>query len=260
MTVSAGSQVYEGSRGIAGVFPSLYRDAVLFVLPPGNLEVDDDPELPTSIDVEAKVAGAVVEALGRMALPYSSIAIYQSGAADGVISEQTSVYEIFEGTLVYQTRFRIGDHRAMYTYLADYDLRDSRIWRVRPNASLLPIDQQMMDSIGIGSLRQLRALLDALTSIAHSVVEERVSRQVARATGEPRTRYTIYVREHGSDGPTAKQTFASIVRIVHAVRGHMRTDHRTGEKRIKVRPHLRGRGDAVQIKDYIIRPSSDGTA
>jgi hypothetical protein len=248
-------QVCEGSRGVAGDFTTLYREAVLFVLPAGDGNLDEDADVATSIEAEAKAAGSVVEVLGRMALPFSSIAISHSSSVEGVISEQTSVYEVYESTLVYQTRFRIGDHRAMYTYFADFDLRDMRIWRVRPNTSLSRIDQQMMDTIGVSSLRDLRALLDALTSTAHSAIEERISRQVARATGQPRTRYTIHVRERGSTTSSAKQTFASVIKIVHAVRGHLRTDHRTGEKKIKVRPHLRGRGDAVQIKDYVIHPS-----
>jgi|SRR5437660_5534238 len=79
-----------------------------------------------------------------------------------------------------------------------------------------------------------------------------VSRQEARATRLPRQRWMVHLRRRGEAATALRVQFKAAMKAAHAVRGHLRTDYRTGDKSIKVRPHIRGLGGAVQLKDYLV--------
>lgn len=130
---------------------------------------------------------------------------------------------------------------------------DTDLLFVKPEHPIAPIQREAAEKGGGGGKAAFVWLNDALTSIDFSATVERVSRQVARWEGSPRTRWVIEVRPHRSSLPPMRKQFAEVVRAAHAVCGHLRRHRITGEKPVRVKPYIRGKGDAVQIKDYLIR-------
>lgn len=66
--------------------------------------------------------------------------------------------------------------------------------------------------------------------------------------------FIMLPREHSAryDGALTQADIIKRMRALHAVRGHLR--HYQDGKVVFVKPHLRGKGDAVQVKDYVTRP------
>ena len=114
------------------------------------------------------------------------------------------------------------------------------------------------------ALQRLNWLMEALTSIERSAFKRTpLTRQVARAKGYPRESWEIILRPKYAKGvPSNREIFADVMRTAHAVRAHKRSEHlrmnpRTGVKDIivsaaEVGPHVRGKGELVQLKDYRI--------
>lgn len=87
-------------------------------------------------------------------------------------------------------------------------------------------------------------------------IEQPTSRQVRRSMGVTSDyREYIIIPKERSERYASAHTRAEIIkrlRALHAVRGHMRR-YKSG-KTVFVRPHSRGTGDALQVKDYIQHP------
>jgi hypothetical protein len=97
---------------------------------------------------------------------------------------------------------------------------------------------------GGGGIAAFVWLNNALTSNELSAKAERVSRQVARSEGSPRMRWVI-------EACRADRAFHRCENGSPMLCG--RTHRVTREKSVKVKPYIRGKGDAVQIKDYVVR-------
>lgn len=70
----------------------------------------------------------------------------------------------------------------------------------------------------------------------------------------PRESWEITIRwKHARGVPKNQAIIADVMRAVHAVRAHMRTNHRTGLKDIKVRDQVRGANSGIQIKEYKVK-------
>jgi hypothetical protein len=101
------------------------------------------------------------------------------------------------------------------------------------------------------------ALMEKLNAPGNSVgfIENPTSRQVRRALGVgPEYREYIIVNNRREAAGRPYLTRGELFRrhpYLHAVRGHLR--HYKSGRVAYVHPHLRGTGDAVQIKDYIVR-------
>jgi len=95
----------------------------------------------------------------------------------------------------------------------------------------------------------------ALYSRQNRFIEESVSRQVRRANKYP-ANYREYIVIPKEDVRYASAIHAATIvkrmKELHAVRGHLRTNWKTGQKNILVKPHTRGQGEALQAKEYIV--------
>ena len=101
----------------------------------------------------------------------------------------------------------------------------------------------------MGGVSRFTFLLEALQSTGYSAKTlVGPSRQVSRATGEPRKQFEVVIRKRGDRfAPPCKTQFAELLRQAHMVRAHMRTNWRTGEKTIRVRNFERGgRGEVAK--------------
>jgi hypothetical protein len=108
------------------------------------------------------------------------------------------------------------------------------------------------ESKKIGTSGVIWRLLSLIDDRQSRYVEQRVSRPVRRAMGvNPNYREYIIVKKRSAK-PGALR-LSEIVRRhpqLHAVRGHLR--HLKNGAVALVRPHARGKGKALQVKDYVI--------
>jgi hypothetical protein len=99
-------------------------------------------------------------------------------------------------------------------------------------------------------------LIHALADRSNGFVEQAISRQQRRSLGvSAEYREYIVVRRRGTPGAL---TLGSVLRrhpLLHAVRGHVR--HYQSGKTVFVRPHSRGKGEMLQVKDYILASQSE---
>jgi len=97
------------------------------------------------------------------------------------------------------------------------------------------------------------ALMEALANRQNRFVEQPPpSRQVRRHLGL-QSEYREYIVVRKREAPKEALTLGQIIRrhpILHAVRGHLR--HYKGGLVVKVRPHCRGTGTHLQVKDYVL--------
>lgn len=97
-------------------------------------------------------------------------------------------------------------------------------------------------------------LFSALYERTHRFLESIVSRQQRRAAGRPKEyrEYIVVPRDDTRyEGAARGSAIAKRLRELHSVRGHPRTYKASG-KTIWVASHLRGKGDLVQAKDYVV--------
>ncbi len=250
----------ECSLGARQLFEKAVAEAALFHLP-----IDAHPP-----GTDGALADQILPPLRawqeRGIMPYRLTAtslLKDSDKLGGVLQIQlTSVFSESEPErLEWVSRSRVVAEdglwrRDLYAVFKQRD--DDQIDLMRVNREVAKESRDIMGATVAWSLRHFMWLIHALSSVEYTAVEERVSRPVARATGMPRTTWRIHLRKRGSrTEPSMRQQFAEVVRAAHAVRGHLRTHHRTGEKSIRVRPHVRGKGDVVQIKDYVLHPDDN---
>jgi hypothetical protein len=98
-------------------------------------------------------------------------------------------------------------------------------------------------------------LFEALNNGRKRFVEQTISRQARRALGieTPTAAYREYIVVDRKDALAGALTRSEVFRRhphLHAVRGHLRR-YKNG-KTAFVKPHTRGRGDALQVKDYVL--------
>lgn len=115
-------------------------------------------------------------------------------------------------------------------------------------------EQTPHDVIKGDAVHMLRRFCDMLDSREVRYIEEKVSRPVRRAMGVSRDyREYIIIRKHDHhhyyDSALKRTDIIKRLKALHAVRGHMR--HLQSGKTVFVKPHMRGKGEALQIKDYI---------
>ena len=149
---------------------------------------------------------------------------------------------------------RADSHRLIYATHAE--TKEDILW-IRPEVPLREPWPELIQHSATMGLAGFVWLIRTLKSARYTAIEKTISRQFARSSGTPRTSWVINVRPRGSKQPSMRQQFAEVVRAAHAVRGHLRTDRKTGVKSVRVRPYIRGQGDAVQIKDYRVTTARD---
>jgi hypothetical protein len=158
-----------------------------------------------------------------------------------------------------------GRQRRQITYVAAMLTLDGQLrfpalldGSVARDVGLDVVEDYRVRTSGSCGLQSINWLVEALGSIERSAFQrEPLTRQVSRATGYPRQSWEITIRRKGTRGvPTNREIFAAVMKAAHAVRAHMRTNYRTGDKDIKVKAHIRGHGDGVQIKDYRVAEKS----
>jgi len=243
------TEVIEASRGAMDLFRRKYAEATLFIAP-----VLDDRILVASAD---KVLESMRAWRERGIMPYATTALRWPDETGNVWT--TAVYHLVPGTdrIEWTSRYEFRDEEGRAVMFASYaeggSDTDTDLLFIKPERPIAPIHRRAAEAGGGGAIAAFVWLNDAMMSMGYSAKEERVSRQVARSEGAPRTRWLIEIRPRGSNSTPMRKQFAEIVRVAHAVRGHLRLHRLTGAKTIKVRPHIRGKGDAVQIKDYIVR-------
>jgi len=186
----------------------------------------------------------------RGIMPYERTATHLGINRPGGRIALTAVFSILRPHNKLQWTIRVAVHGDVAHVFGRYFQLETALAHFPSDANADPLVRDDMDTTSLAALRHFLWLNDALSSIKYSAVENRISRPESRRTGMPRTSWTIHLRSPRSAAPSMREQFAEVVRAAHAVRGHLRTNHRTGEKSIRVRPHIRGRGDAVQLKDY----------
>ena len=111
------------------------------------------------------------------------------------------------------------------------------------------------------SITVLNRLVNTLYERKHRFVDEPISRQVRKSEGRP-AQYRSYIVVPRTDVRYVSAQRSSDImkrmKALHAVRGHARTYR--AERFVNVRgttqwidPHMRGTGDALQIKDYRVK-------
>lgn len=150
-------------------------------------------------------------------------------------------------------------HAVLYgSYAEAYSDDSDDLLFIKPERPIAPHQRQAAEKAGGICLAAFVWLNDSLVSSGYSAKEQRVSRPLARAEGSPRTRWVIEIRKRGAPTLSMRKQFAQVVRAAHAVRGHLRRNRRTGERSTRVKPYIRGRGDAIQIKDYLFHEQPAG--
>lgn len=241
--------IHETSSGSRALFEKCWPQAAVFEFP------SNGSESLCVADAKANVIPAVREwrERGIMPFPYTATSVIAGARAR---YRSRSVFTMAGPAVlawVTQIDFALRDQH-LYYYGA-YELRDDRPDAEILNFTFLPDkrDNELPVLAWPGDLAEFVWLNRALSSVRYTVVERRISRQEARATNSPRTVWTIHVRSPRASSTSMRAQFKDVVQAAHAVRGHLRTNHRTGQKSIQVRPHIRGRlGNAVQLKDYVV--------
>jgi len=107
-----------------------------------------------------------------------------------------------------------------------------------------------------GNVAYMVEFFAALYGRKHRFVDCPLTRQQLRSEGRQNTGYREYIVVSATDVryPNAARSSAIMKRFreLHAVRGHARTYTKTG-RTIWVKPHLRGKGDLVQVRDYVVQ-------
>lgn len=243
------SEVIEASRGAREVFQRTYAEATLFIAP-----ILNDRVLVARADSVIESMRAWRE---RGIMPYAVTALRWPDETGTVWT--TAVYRLLPGTdrIEWTARYEFRDEAGRALMFASYAEGGSDtgtdLLFIKPERPIAPIHRRAAEIGGGGAIAAFIWLNDALTSVGYSARVERVSRQVARSEGSPRTRWLIEIRSRGAHSTPMRKQFAEVVRAAHTVRGHLRMHGGTGAKTIKVRPHIRGKGEAVQIKDYVAR-------
>jgi hypothetical protein len=245
-------KVIEVSRGARALFENLLPEAALFQIP-SSAFVDGYRGI--AIDNLLGWRSAGVIPFPYVAIEHDDVAIDSRESRLGVEGRSVSLFTLTErDTLAWITRSDLSKNGRSERYFAHFDQRgmNGEVSFLDPAHDAENIDRRIGEASVPSDLYIFEWLLEALRSTRYTAIEEKTSRQLARSTGEPRTRWIIEVRSRGSAAPKLADQFREAMRAAHAVRGHLRTDHRTGEKSIRVRPHIRGIGDGVQLKDYIV--------
>lgn len=250
-SVSGGvrSEITEASRGAQDMFRRTYAEATLFIAPTLNdrVIVETADELMESMRAWRE----------RGIMPYAITALRWPDETGRLWT--TAVYRLVPGTdrIEWTARYDFDDPEGRAIMFASYaeggSDADTDLLFVKPERPIAPIQLDAAKKAGGGGIAAFVWLNNALTSTSFSAKAEIVSRQVARSEGSPRMRWVIEVRPRRSSLPSMRKQFADVVRAAHAVRGHLRKHRVTGEKSVKVKPYVRGKGDAVQIKDYVVR-------
>lgn len=194
-------------------------------------------------------------------MPFAFIAIsaplrFPSVASDhGIEVETASVFEKVDDRIIrWLTRNSLtkGDELASSFY-GGSSSGPTGLSRMRPVINVRRHIADGADMAVVETLRGFLWLIQALTSNEYTTVESRISRRLARSTNRPRVSWEIKIRAARSSVESAKHQFSEVFRKAHAVRGHFRTNFRTGTKSIRVRSHILGNGEAIQIRDYLVQ-------
>lgn len=237
------------------MFRKTYAEATLFIAP-----ILNDRVLVATADSVLDSMRAWRE---RGIMPYATTALRWPDETGTVWT--TAVYRLVPGTdrVEWTARYEFSSDEGRAVMFASYaesgSDTDTDLLFIAPEHPIAPHQRQAAEVGGGGGIAAFVWLNDALTSMGYSAKQESVSRQLARSEGSPRTRWVIEVRPRRSSQPPMRKQFAEVVRAAYAVRGHLRRHSRTGQKSIRVKPHIRGKGDAVQIKDYVVRDGPSGS-
>jgi hypothetical protein len=115
-----------------------------------------------------------------------------------------------------------------------------------------PFNDEIADQLG--GIETLLRLQNMLYDRKHRFIEQPISRQQRRSEGRP-PQYREYIVIDRDDAryETGLRSGAILKRLktLHAVRGHFR-HYRSGLV-VPVKPHMRGKGDLTQVKEYLPR-------
>jgi hypothetical protein len=151
---------------------------------------------------------------------------------------------------------KLDDETIALVSKMNYVLPDGRrVTRYQPNEDTGDNSEQA------ASLTLLNRLYQALYKRTHRFLDAPVSRQVRRSQGLP-SEYREYIVIPRTDARYENALRPSVIakrmRTLHAVRGHLR--HYRSPRYVnmqgqtqRIEPHLRGTGDALQVKKYRVQ-------
>jgi hypothetical protein len=125
-----------------------------------------------------------------------------------------------------------------------------------PDGRIIWMPENAKDPKGYGNEVMLMNMrfMQYMESREHRFIEQVVTRQQRRADQRPAEyRHYIILDRKSTHYPNAHPMKALLPRLkaLHSVRGHLRR-LRSGDV-IPVRAHTRGKGDLMQVKDYVVR-------